>query len=544
MKRSAIARHLAVAFLGSQMLTAHAAAADTGNTAKWGSYIDLEGKVGSKRNIGEANIFVPLAQDPRTLVFANVRARLDDDHDSEGSIGAGVRRMLENGWNIGAYGFVDHRRTQYDNTFNQTTFGFEALGRDLDLRANIYTPFGNDSRMLSSSSAGSVSGGSLFVTTTVQEERALPGFDVEAGWRLPLFDAEDTRQARVYLAGYHFSDDGLEVSGTRVRAEYMLAEFGGALKGMQLTLGAEYQDDNARGGQSFFGARLRIPLGAMASSAQRLNAQERRMLASIERDVDIVSQVKSRTLTEKAMATADGQSVVGISSEQTSGADLQGALNTAGTNSTVILSGTFDTTSVTQLQSGQTVMGAGTLKVRTASGQEAVVTLPGATITSNVVGNVGSVHMANDSTLTGMNIIHRDPSVFSSNPIGIYVNGVNNVKILNNKISVNSTQGTAFGIRIEGSNNVTVGNNVIVARHAAANAIALQFVGGSGTVYGNSLDALSPSHSYAMFFVDASGTNPQILSGSVDNVLVNGTCLNNGGPVTGAVYFTNGTHCP
>lgn len=268
------------------------------------------------------------------------------------------------------------------------------------------------------------------------------------------------------------------------------------------------------------------------------------MLASIERDVDIVSQVKSRTLTEKAMATADGQSVVGISSEQTSGADLQGALNTAGTNSTVILSGTFDTTSVTQLQSGQTVMGAGTLKVRTASGQEAVVTLPGATITSNVVGNVGSVHMANDSTLTGMNIIHRDPSVFSSNPIGIYVNGVNNVKILNNKISVNSTQGTAFGIRIEGSNNVTVGNNVIVARHAAANAIALQFVGGSGTVYGNSLDALSPSHSYAMFFVDASGTNPQILSGSVDNVLVNGTCLNNGGPVTGAVYFTNGTHCP
>lgn len=258
-RRTTIARHLAIAFLGSQILVAHAA--DTADAAKWGSYIDLEGKVGSKRNIGEANIFVPLAQDARSLFFANVRARFDDGHDNEGSLGLGARRMLDNGWNVGAYGFVDHRRTQYDNTFNQTTFGFEALGRDVDLRANVYTPFGTDARMLSSSETGTISGDSLFVTSTTQEERALPGFDVEAGWRLPLFDAEDTRQARVYLAGYRFSDDGLEVRGTRVRAEYMLAAFGGAWKGMQLTLGAEYQDDNARGDQSFIGARLRIPLG-------------------------------------------------------------------------------------------------------------------------------------------------------------------------------------------------------------------------------------------------------------------------------------------
>lgn len=545
-KRHSILRSLAVLFMGSHMLIA--AATEAGDSRKWGPYIDLEGKLGSKRNIGEADIFLPIAQDNRTLYFANVRARLDDGSDREGSIGLGVRRMLENGWNVGAYGFVDHRRTTYNNTFKQTTVGFEALGRDIDWRANIYTPFGDKSRTLSSSDVGSISSGSLFVSTTVQEERALPGFDLEAGWRLPLFDAEDKRQVRLYLAGYRFSDEGIKVQGTRIRAEYMLAAFGDSWKGAQLTLGAEYQDDNARGAQSFVGLRLRIPLGATGSSLQRLNAQERRMLASIERDVDIVSQIQSRTLqTEKATTTIDGQSIAGISGDDTTGANLQSAINTAGANSTVVLAGSFNTTTITQLLNGQTVMGAGTLKVRTTSGREAVVTLPGATIVSNVTGNVGAVNMADNSTLSGMNIVHQDPNTFTSNPIGIYALNVNNVRILNNMVTATSTQGTAFGIRVENSTNVTIGNNTIIARHTTANAVALQFVGGSGTVYGNSLDAVGANvgNSYAMFFVDSSGTNPQIFSGSVGNTLVHGMCLNNGGgPVAGTVYFTNGTHCP
>ena len=183
------------------------------------------------------------------------------------------------------------------------------------------------------------------------------------------------------------------------------------------------------------------------------------MLASIERDVDIVSQIQSRTLqTEKATTTIDGQSIAGISGDDTTGANLQSAINTAGANSTVVLAGSFNTTTITQLLNGQTVMGAGTLKVRTTSGREAVVTLPGATIVSNVTGNVGAVNMADNSTLSGMNIVHQDPNTFTSNPIGIYALNVNNVRILNNMVTATSTQGTAFGIRVENSTNVTIGN--------------------------------------------------------------------------------------
>lgn len=554
MNRNLIAKGIAIAFMGGHMLMA--SAAETNDvSSKWGPYIDLEGKLGTKRNIGEADIFLPFAQDSRTLYFANVRARIDDDHDNEGSIGVGVRHMLENDWNIGAYGFVDHRRTNYDNTFNQTTVGFEALGRDVDLRANIYTPFGNDSRTLSTSDAGSVSGGSLFVTTTVQEERALPGFDVEAGWRLPLFDAEDTRQVRVYLAGYRFSDDGLEVRGTRVRAEYMLAAFGDAWKGAQLTLGAEYQDDNARGGQSFVGARLRIPFGSTGASSQHLNAQERRMLAPIERDVDIVSRVHSRTLgTEKATTTSSGQNLVALASDQT--ADLPAAIAAAGANSTVVLSGAFSTGAETILQQGQTVMGSGQLAVRTASGRTANVSLPGAEINMQIPGFFGvmaTVQMADNSTLTGMTIRHLDPGGGGgggANAVGVMADGVSNARILNNTVtSTTSGAAGAFGIRVQGgASDVIVGNNVVNVTQPSSNATAFQIVESSAQAYGNTLSAtgLSPAHSHAVFLVGASA-NVVVLPGSTGNVLQGGGCTVNmftGLSVVGTVHFTDGTTCP
>jgi hypothetical protein len=46
---------------------------------KWGPSIDFEAKPGTKRSLGEADLFVPLWQDPTTLFFGNLRARLDDD---------------------------------------------------------------------------------------------------------------------------------------------------------------------------------------------------------------------------------------------------------------------------------------------------------------------------------------------------------------------------------------------------------------------------------------------------------------------------------
>ncbi|HEX5393683.1 MAG TPA: inverse autotransporter beta domain-containing protein, partial [Rhodocyclaceae bacterium] len=109
---------------------------------KWGTHIDVEAKPGSKRTLGEADLFLPLAQDARTLVFGNLRTRFDNKNGYEGNLGVGVRRMVEDGWNLGAYGYWDHRRSSNGNFFDQATLGAEALGRDWEFRANGYVPVG------------------------------------------------------------------------------------------------------------------------------------------------------------------------------------------------------------------------------------------------------------------------------------------------------------------------------------------------------------------------------------------------------------------
>src|SRR5690606_5227976 len=108
--------------------------------AKWQPHIDVEGKWGNDRSLGEAGLFMPVWQDSDTLVFADLRTRLDDHSSREGNFGMGVRQMLPSGWNLGGYGYFDRRHTGHDKYFSQITFGAEALGRDWDLRANAYVP--------------------------------------------------------------------------------------------------------------------------------------------------------------------------------------------------------------------------------------------------------------------------------------------------------------------------------------------------------------------------------------------------------------------
>jgi hypothetical protein len=521
---------------------------------KWGTYLDLEGKVGSKRDIGEANLFIPLVQDSRSLYFANVRARMANGGDFEGSLGGGVRHMLDTGWNIGTYGFIDRRRTTYNNTYNQATVGLEALGRQFDWRANVYQPFGKDSTPLYTTHTGSVSGGSLFVSSTSLEERVLSGFDVEAGWRLPVFKEDDSRQVRTYLAGYRFSDDGIKVQGARVRAEYVMADFSDTWKGSQLTIGAEYQHDNARGSQSFVALRLRIPLGKVASSSQRLSAQERRMTAPIVRDVDIVSQVRARQIAyEKASTTANGQTIVAISSDTTTGASLPGEVAAAGNNSTVVLAGTFNTTDSTVLQNGQTLIGRGVLDVLTSSGRAVTASLPGATIHSSFApfgaGTRATVTMASNSTIRGMNIISTDVAGSGVNYRGINTIGVNNVSILDNTVSLalnNSPTSSSTALGVENSSNVIIGNNIVTAYNNNSNAAALVVLDSSVQIFGNRLSAQGQTagHSFGILLADNTGTSLAVLPNSTGNVVLSGSCSIPIATPIGAVHMVDGTTCP
>lgn len=506
---------------------------------KWGPHIDFEAKPGSKRNLGEADFFLPLSQDAHTLVFSNLRARFDDQSGYEGNFGVGVRRMLDNGWNLGAYGYWDHRRSGTGNFFDQATLGIESLGRDWELRANGYLPVGTRAYTLGNDSTAVISGASVQVTTTTREERALKGIDAEIGWRVPLFDSEAARQLRLYVGGYRFADAGVKVEGPRLRAELTLEELPWFGKGTRLYLSAETQDDNARGGQSFLGVRLRIPLGKETAQARNLTAQERRMTAPVMRDVDIVTQSRiASTLVETATQTASGQTFTVLNSATTTGAALPGAVTAAGAGSTVILSGTFNTAGNTiSLQANQTLTGS--LSVRSASGRVATLNTGAAVHATNAT---DTVIVNSNGTLSGLTITNTFSGGLGGRGV-LVAGGAGGVSITNNTISVNQTAANAAVALAfsNGTSGTISGNTLTVTGTGGATtmtALAINVGGGTtATVTGNSMSA-SGGTTNNMAWV----TGATINAGSTGNIRGSGAC--NGAPASGSIAFTNGTTCP
>lgn len=112
------------------------------NKEKWQPFLDVEGKLGSHRHLGEGDFFIPLVQDDNTLLYTDIRYRLDNESSREGNFGLGLRELLPSEWIIGGYTYYDRRKTPYDNYFSQITAGLEALSVDWDFRANVYIPIG------------------------------------------------------------------------------------------------------------------------------------------------------------------------------------------------------------------------------------------------------------------------------------------------------------------------------------------------------------------------------------------------------------------
>lgn len=510
------------------------------STDKWSPFIDFGGLVGNKRSIGEADLFLPLAQNNTSMLFADVRTRFDDDSGREGNFGLGLRHMLDNGWNIGGYGYFDRRKSAYGNYFNQITLGAEALSTDWDFRLNTYLPVGKRSHNIATLNTATLSG--TAVTLAGNEERSLGGFDAEAGWRIPLFDANAGQQLRLYGGGYHFTANGVsDVTGPRARLEYTLDQAPELWPGARLSLGLEVQHDDPRGTQTFASLSLRMPLEVFTGHPDRpaLTAQERRMLDPVVRDVDVVSEV---TAPETVTALGDGTPFSVVNSASTS--DLNAALAGAGSNSTVLLAGTFNTTTATALQSGQTVIGGGSFSVRAPSGRTATLTLPGATISAATTGTAAianpGVVMADNSTIDGLTVnLTRS---LGTGSIGVLLYNVNGVTVRNSTISASETgANTALAVDVLFSINNTISNNTITATATAGNvAVGLGLLSGSGaTVAGNTMSASGGGGGNDRYISLTGGT---AYAGSTGNVRGNGVC--DAFSSTGSVDFTDGSHCP
>lgn len=540
-------KHFITIVMGTTLFAASVTPADSfASEHKWEPHIDLEGKLGSKRSLGEADLFVPLWQNAETLFFGSLRGRIDDDNGREGNYGIALRHMLDNGWNLGGYTYYDHRKSPFGNRFNQVTVGMEALSLDWDFRVNTYIPVGRTKRNEDTYSRVEFSGSTI--SYRAGEERALDGFDAEIGWRVPFFDADADQQLRVYVGGYRFTDSKVDtVSGPRGRIDYTISKLPYLWEGSRLTLAAEIQHDDPRGTQSFASLRLRIPLGGKSSnSSNRLNAMERRMADPIIRDIDVVTQAGTFGTAEKITRSADGNNLKLVSSDTILSADLASTIASAGTNSTVVLNGSFaDVNSRLDVQNGQTIMGAGNLDVKTPSGRTVTITTPGASLsgaggTPALAGSPNHIfNMADNSRLVGVTVSTSAAGATTA----IRINGVNNVEIINNTITGSATGNTSFGIQLQGdAQNTVIRGNTITSTSNHTFAYALAATGSNNLVFENNTLNVSGATNNHLIIFNGDNTN---LSGSGNSGNVS-TCNVFGGTNTGSISFTTAlaTTCP
>jgi len=270
---------------------------------KWEGYMEFMGKPGTTRSLGVSDLFVPLWQDKNNLSFFNLRGQTESFDDGDFNIGFGHRHQFGK-FILGAYGYYDGAESDQGFYYHQWSTGLEFLSENWDFRVNGYIA----DRTIKEISYNKVDTEDVGIDIEEgkgwvdysrwehwEEERASSGFDMEIGYKLPVF--EDTR---LYLGGYHFAGQhGFEaVTGPRVRVETRLHDLPYLGAGSRLMAGLETQSDDVRGGQTTGMISIRIPFGAVQIKRPVLaksNKLDRRMLEPVVKNTNIITTEKETT---------------------------------------------------------------------------------------------------------------------------------------------------------------------------------------------------------------------------------------------------------
>lgn len=342
-------------FLSAALVLSGPVSAVAAEGDKWSAYADVEGKLGTDRNLGEVSLFVPLGQSHESLFFGNLISRIDDQDSFEGNVGLGYREIVDGSYIVGGYAYFDRRKSASDNYFNQITAGAEFMTDVWTARTNVY--FADNDLKPTSGGVVTQTGTQIFVQSNL--EGALSGFDAEVGRVIPL--GLDDVTLTGFAGGFHFDRSSFDnVSGPRARAELAFDNLWDGMlpSGTQLRFGAEVQHDDVRDTQGFLSARLRVPLFG-GSSGSKLSGLDRRMVDPVVRDIDVVAG-SGLSAPVAPLLASNGQTIRSASIIDAND-DLGVALTAAGVDSLVIVDGSkgvITSAANAVAQTGQTIVGA------------------------------------------------------------------------------------------------------------------------------------------------------------------------------------------
>lgn len=340
---------------------------------KYQPKIHFNYKLGNERNLERAEIFMPLWQSGDNLVFIDSQGWLDNEGTKEGNVGLGFRKIINDKFIIGTYGFYDQRKTENDNKFGQVTLGLELFTENWELRSNAYLA-DDKSKLVSSSSSSSITsdpyllGNYVYIdntsVTNSSYESNLSGFDVEIGRELPFL-----KGVKLFAAYYHFSNNDIseKVDGYRIREEYNFYAKGKHSMFLEL----EHSEDDLRSSINFLG--LRYSYNFLASKDRGLSKLESKMENRVVRDIDIITKdnsASSSSTVNTQLEDDDNRKIIYVDNSVSSSGDgtnenpyqtLQEASEAASVNDIIYVyygDGSAYTDGIT-LQDGQKLLGQG-----------------------------------------------------------------------------------------------------------------------------------------------------------------------------------------
>ena len=328
------------------------------------AFTEFEGRWQSEQSLGALGIMLPLQLDATRTFFVDLNGSFVEAGIRQASLGAGYRFGTGGDWLFGLYGYYDYQQSRLGNDFHQLSLGAEALGPIFETRANIYLPLG-DGAAVGNAGQGVISDGVLKFREI--RERARPGVDAEAGFKVPGLP-EDT-QLKLFAGSYWYGGRNIsDMFGAKLRAELAFANVAGLPQGSTVSFGASATYDNEERFGGAVMARLRIPFGATGNATGEAfdpATQAVRRVSGIRTHVGATGDL------EEAIYDRTGQTAgkaVTISGASGDAAALNAMLQSAGYGALILADGSIGLDGSLALQAGQTLLGGGgTLALRGAS---------------------------------------------------------------------------------------------------------------------------------------------------------------------------------
>lgn len=204
------------------------------NLPQWGPQATVGGLYGFAHNSGRddvadkvifGNFLVPLKQNSDSMWYIDGRQLVGSDCCFyTTNLGTGYRKIINNSYILGGYGFVDYTRSQNNNNFYQAQVGGEYLSPTWQARINGYVPVGD--RTQSTNLSPPIGNGEQPIifpgTVALVEypflEHAEAGGDIQIGSALPV-----NPSLFPFVGYYHFGfDQNLDTSinGGRAGIQY------------------------------------------------------------------------------------------------------------------------------------------------------------------------------------------------------------------------------------------------------------------------------------------------------------------------------------